>query len=101
MPNSRKETGIETLRYICHTSDALSWKDMETKLIQAFDKDRKGDIMTIADELRMEGKIRGEIEGEIKTYRELMKKKLSPGNWLNRRLPSFQKGLRRSPPGFR
>ncbi|MDM8523965.1 hypothetical protein QUF80_11410 [Desulfococcaceae bacterium HSG8] len=48
---SRKETGMEyietVLRYICHTSDALSWKDMETKLIQAFDEDRKGDIMTI------------------------------------------------------
>ncbi|MDM8523018.1 Rpn family recombination-promoting nuclease/putative transposase [Desulfococcaceae bacterium HSG8] len=75
---SRKETGMEyietVLRYICHTSDALSWKDMETKLIQAFDEDRKGDIMTIADELRMEGEIRGEIRGEIKMCRELMEK---------------------------
>ncbi len=67
---SERETAMEyietVLRYICHTSDALSWKDMETKLTQAFDEDRKGDIMTIADELRKEGEIKGEIRGEIR-----------------------------------
>ena len=46
--------------------------------MQAFDEDRKGDIMTIADELRMEGEIRGEIRGEIKIYRELMEGGLIP-----------------------
>ena len=79
---SQKDTGMEyietILRYICNTSDALTWKEMETKLVQTFDEDRKGDIMTIADELRMEGEIRGEIRGEIKIYRELMESGLIP-----------------------
>ena len=56
---SRKKTGMEhietVLRHICHTSDTLTREEMETKLVQAFDEDRKGDIMTIADELRMVG----------------------------------------------
>ncbi len=38
---SRKETGMEhietVLRYICHTSEALSWGEMETRLVQASD----------------------------------------------------------------
>ncbi len=36
---SRKRTGMEyietVLRYICHTSEALSWKEMEAKLMEA------------------------------------------------------------------
>ncbi|MCP4348326.1 MAG: Rpn family recombination-promoting nuclease/putative transposase [Desulfobacterales bacterium] len=85
---SHKKTGMEyietVLRYICHASDTLTWKDMETRLIQAFEDDRKGVIMTIADELRMQGEIKGEIKGKIKgeikgeikgkikTYQELL-----------------------------
>jgi len=89
---------IETvLRYICHTSDALSWKDMETKLTQAFDEDRKGDIMTIADELRKEGEIRGElrgeIKGEIKMCRELMDKGIIPRELAEQKIAELSKRL--------
>ncbi|MDM8523565.1 hypothetical protein QUF80_09365 [Desulfococcaceae bacterium HSG8] len=109
MPNYRKETGIETLRYICHTSDALSWKDMETKLIQAFDKDRKGDIMTIADELRMEGeikgkikgKIEGEIRGKIKMCQELMEKGFIHRELAEQKIAELSKKLENISAGVR
>ncbi|MDM8525776.1 Rpn family recombination-promoting nuclease/putative transposase [Desulfococcaceae bacterium HSG8] len=75
---SRQETGmkyIETaLRYIFHASDAFTLTELETELEKALDEDRKGVIMTIADELRMEG----EIKGEIKAYQELLTQGLLP-----------------------
>ncbi len=71
---SRKRTGMEhietVLRYICNTSEALNWKEMEEKLVQALEEGRKGDIMTIAEELR--------IKGKIETYQELMDEGLIP-----------------------
>ena len=91
---SQKDTGMEyietILRYICNTSDALTWKEMETKLVQAFDEDRKGDIMTIADELRMEG----EIRGEIKIYRELMESGLIPRELAEQKIAELSGKLR-------
>ncbi|MDM8523567.1 hypothetical protein QUF80_09375 [Desulfococcaceae bacterium HSG8] len=62
---------------------------METKLIQAFDEDRKGDIMTIADELRMEG----EIRGEIKMCRELMEKGLIRRELAEQKIAELSKKL--------
>jgi len=95
---SQKDTGMEyietILRYICNTSDALTWKEMETKLVQTFDEDRKGDIMTIADELRMEGEIRGEIRGEIKIYRELMESGLIPREPAEQKIAELSRKLR-------
>jgi len=94
---SGKKTGMEhietVLRYICHTSEALSWKEMEVKLVQAFEEDRKGDIMTIADELRMEGEIRGEIKGEIKTYQRLMDNGLIPREVAEKKIAELSEKL--------
>ena len=94
---SGKKTGMEyietVLRYICHTSEALSWKEMEVKLVQAFEEDRKGEIMTIAEELRMEGEIRGEIKGEIKMCRELMEQGLIPRELAERKIAELSEKL--------
>ena len=90
---SRKKTGMEhietVLRHICHTSDTLTREEMETKLVQAFDEDRKGDIMTIADELRMEG----EIRGEIKTYQRLMDNGLIPRELAEKKIAELSEKL--------
>ncbi|MCP4353189.1 MAG: Rpn family recombination-promoting nuclease/putative transposase [Desulfobacterales bacterium] len=86
---SQKKTGmqyIETvLRYICHASDALTWKDMETRLIQAFEEDRKGVIMTIAEEL--------EMKGEIKAYQELMDSGIIPRESAGQKIAELTKKL--------
>ncbi len=77
---------IETvLRYICHASDALTWKDMETRLIQAFEEDMKGVIMTIAEEL--------EMKGEIKTYQKLMNSGIIPRELAEKKIAELTKKL--------
>lgn len=90
---SEKKTAMEyietVLRYICHTSDALSWKGMETRLTQAFDEERRRYIMTIADELRREG----EIRGEIKMCQKFMDKGLIPRELAEQEIAELSKRL--------
>jgi len=64
--------------------------DKRPKLVQVFDEDRKGDIMTIADELRREG----EIRGEIKIYRELMESGLIPRELAEQKIAELSGKLR-------
>ncbi len=57
--------------------------------MQAFEEDRKGEIMTIAEELRMEGEIRGKIE----MCRELMENGLIPRELAERKIAELSEKL--------
>ena len=73
---SKKKTGMEyietVLRYMYDVRDDIDPDETETKLILVIDNDKKEAIMTVAEKLRREGEIRGEIRGKIETYEELL-----------------------------
>ncbi len=80
---SEKKTGMQyldtVLRYIYHACDTVTPEDVETKLLQALDEDKKGVLMTIAEQLRAEGEIKGRTEGEIKGKIELYQELVGSG----------------------
>ena len=49
--------------------------------------------MTIADELRMEGEIRGEIKGKIEMCRELMENGLIPRELAEKKIAELSEKL--------
>ena len=73
---SRKRTGMEyletVLRYIYNVRDDIDLEETEAKLIQVIDADKKEGVMTVAERLRREGEIRGEIRGKIKICQEFL-----------------------------
>ena len=73
---SKKQTGMEyietVLRYMYDVRDDIDPNETETKLVRVIDENKKEAIMTVAERLRKEGEIRGEIQGKIETYKELL-----------------------------
>lgn len=90
---SRKETGMEyletVLRYVYEVRDDMDPWETETKLIQMMDEARKEDIMTVAEKLRKEG----EIRGEIKTYRQLLASGFLPKKIVDQKLAELEQKL--------
>jgi len=56
---AKTDRGMDYIRilltYLCETSDSLSLQEVEQKLVPLLEKQKRGDIMTIADRLRQEG----------------------------------------------
>ncbi len=73
---SRKRTGMQyletVLRYIYNVRDDIDPEETEKKLIQVIDEDKKEGVMTVAERLRQEGEIRGEVRGKIELWQELL-----------------------------
>lgn len=102
---SKKQTGMEylatVLRYIYDVRDDIEPKEIEAKLINAFDEDKKEDIMTAAERLRKEGEKRGEIKGEkrgeikgkIEVYKELLANGLLPKKVAEQKIAELNKKL--------
>ncbi|MCP4347105.1 MAG: Rpn family recombination-promoting nuclease/putative transposase [Desulfobacterales bacterium] len=86
---SQKKTGMEyietVLRYIYNVTEEASHKQIETKIVQVLDESRKGDIMTIAERLKTEGK--------IETYQDLLDKGLLPKELAEREIAKLKKKL--------
>ncbi len=90
---SRKTTGMEyletVLRYVYEVRDDIDPEETETKLIQVMDEDRREVIMTVAERLRKEG----EVRGEIKTYRQLLASGLFSKEMVEQKLAELEQKL--------
>jgi len=79
---SAQKTGMEylmtTLKYIFEVSDLKSI-DIEKKLIPAIEKDKRGEIMTLAEQFEQRGEKRGEKRGEIKGAIKILQELLEKG----------------------
>lgn len=111
---SRKATGIEyietILRYVYDVRDDLDPDETEAKLIQAIDKEKKEGFMTVAERLRKEGEIRGEIRGkilgeirgkilgEIKTYKKLLSRGLLSKELVEDKIAELERKLKKLGP---
>jgi len=95
---SQKQTGMEyletVLRYVYDVRDDMDPEETETKLIQVMDESRKEDIMTVAERLRREGEIRGEIRGKIETYKELLSSGFLSKEMVDQKLAELERKLK-------
>jgi len=91
---SEKQTGMEyietVLRYMYDVRDDIDPEETETKLIRVMDEDKKEVIMTVAENLRKEG----EIRGEIKTYKELLARGILTKDMASQKLAELNQKLK-------
>jgi len=71
------------LTYICDTSDILTFDYIEKTLLPLLDEEKRGEIMTISEQFMQKGKMEGVIEGEIKSYKKMLKDKLINPNFVD------------------
>jgi hypothetical protein len=94
---SRKRTGMQyletVLRYIYNVRDDIDPEETEKKLIQAIDEDKKEGVMTVAERLRREGEIRGEILGKIQICQEFMANGLLPKDMADQKIAQLNREL--------
>lgn len=94
---SNQKTGmgylVTTLKYIFEVSD-LTPADIEKKLIPAIEKNKRGEIMTLAEQFEKRGEKRGEIKGTIKTLQELQKKGLLAKEIVEKQVSECHKKLK-------
>ncbi|MEA1969242.1 MAG: hypothetical protein U9N77_13630 [Thermodesulfobacteriota bacterium] len=84
---------MTTLKYIFEVSD-LTPADIEKKLIPAIEKNKRGEIMTLAEQFEKRGEKRGEIKGTIKTLQELQKKGLLAKEIVEKQVSECHKKLK-------
>jgi hypothetical protein len=91
-------------RYLGKTLDSLNFEDVEQKLVPLLEKQKRGDIMTIADRLRQEGKKTGikkwALIGEIKLCKQLLNDDLVQpqlAEQLKARITELHEKLKKSP----
>jgi len=62
---------IETIiRYVINASEAVSLKDLQKIIEQSYFQKKEGELMTIAEQLRMEGHQRGLQQGQLEDARD-------------------------------
>jgi len=62
---------VETIiRYVINASEALSLKDLKKIIEQSYFQKKEGELMTIAEQLRMEGHQRGLQQGQLEDARD-------------------------------
>jgi predicted transposase YdaD len=83
----------KVLRYVYDVRDDVDPQEIESKIVRVIDEDKKGDIVTVAERLRREGEIRGEIQGEIKTYKDLLTKGILPQDMVAQKLEELNRKL--------
>ena len=92
---SWKRTGMEyletVLRYVYDARDDLDPEETETKLVRVIDEDKKEAIMTVAERLRQEG----EIRGEIKTYKKLLASGFLSKELVDQKLDELNRKLKK------